>query len=333
MNKLRIIIFLISLWSISYGQSLGAQTNERKPLDVRTLLSIPFGVKESTQTPKPFIGERDLSRPGEGYPTAFRFSENGNFHLLIPSVNEIFVFTKKGAFLRTVTLTNPQGAPLPPQAFLFDFVIEKNGSYLILDQSGGWITRFDRSGKAVKTFGHLIYGAGLALSDKHELMAVDSALSLINVFNEKDEFVKDIKGPNLYPEQGRNGNFVRSTNLSFKKSILWLRPANGNGPRVLKVIGPEHETAKLYEATPIGFDSMNRIVTVTTEKTPDKSYYSYIHFIDSRTNHSATYEVPPNMELVTDIPRAWLLNGNDEIVTFRTRENTYEILVYTEPKK
>lgn len=293
------------------------------------LISIPFAVKPDSKIAMPFIAERNLSMVGEGYPTAFNIDDKKRLHLLIPGINTIFIFDKNGKFRKSVKLKGTNGTDLPEEAFLYDMVIEKAGTYLILDQSGGWITRFSAKGVAITSFGHIVHGSSMHLRDNGQLIVADAALSLLDVFDNNDIFTHDIKGPNTFPEVSSKGQLIRSRTMSFNKSLLWLRHIRDTTPRLLTVISAEHKGAKLYEATPIGFDSNNRICLITTEKTSDKTYYSYIQYVREDGTRLAKYSVAPNMELVADMARTWALQKDDRIITFRTVNDQYQIIAYT----
>jgi hypothetical protein len=296
------------------------------------LISIPFAVKPDVKITMPFLPERDLSIAGEGYPTAFKFDGKGRLHLLIPGINTILVFDSKSKYEKSVKLRGTSGETLPKEAFLYDMAIEKSGTYLILDQSGGWITRFSEKGDAITSFGHIVHGSSMYLADNGQLIVADAALSLLDIFNNADIFTGDVKGPNTFPEVSSKGQLIRSRTMSFNKSLLWLRHIDEATPRLLTVISAEHDEAKLYEATPIGFDSKNRICLITTEKTPDKTYYSYIQYIHEDGTRLEKYLVAPNMERVMDMPRTWSLEKDDRIITFRTIHNQYQILAYSPTK-
>jgi len=293
------------------------------------LISIPFGVKSTSRMKMPYVPERNLTKIGEGYPTAFKLDNKGRLHLLIAGINKILVFENDGKFKEAIQLKGPSDEELPAEAYLYDMAIEKSGTYLILDQSGGWITRFTAKGNALTSFGHIVYGSSMYLTEQGKLIVADAALSLLDVFDTKGMFLNDIKGPNTFPEASLKGQLVRSRTMSFNKSLLWLRHMSNTTPRLLTVISSEHEGAKLYEATPIGFNSQNKICLITTEKTSDKTYYSYIQYIHEDGTRLEKYAVAPNMERVADMARTWSLEKDDRILTFRTTNGQYQIIAYS----
>ena len=309
-----------------------ARASKKKPITLLkpdVLISIPFGVKSSMKMNMPYVSERNLAKIGEGYPTAFKLDNKGRLHLLIAGINKILVFENNGKFKEAIQLKGPGDEELPAEAYLYDMAIEKSGTYLILDQSGGWITRFTAKGNAITSFGHIVYGSSMYLTEQGKLIVADATLSLLDIFDAKDIFLHDIKGPNTFPEASPTGQLVRSRTMSSNKSLLWLRHISDTTPRLLTVISSEHEGAKLYEATPIGFDSQNRICVITTEKTSDKTYYSFIQYIHEDGTRLEKYAVAPNMERVADMARTWSLEKDDRILTFRTTNGNYQIIAYS----
>ena len=337
MNLVRISILTITVLLMVIfvsGNLYALDFASNSVLKPSVIASIPFNIsKEAAKTLKGEVlclpaPSSDMA--GEGYPTAFKLDKNNHLHLLVPGINKVFVFNSSGVCTRSVELKGVNGDLLSEKAFLYDMAVKDDGTYLVLNQTGGWITHFGVDGKFIKTFGHIVYGSSMYLTDSQNLIVADSALSLLDIFDNNGKFVGDVIGANLYPQISSKNQLIRSTNLSFRQSVLWLRSLDKTAPTLLAVIKPENKLAKLYEASPVGFNSLDQIVVVTTEKTPDLTYYSYVQIFSDKGICLGKFEIEPNMEKVADISATWSLEGN-KMITFRTNDGKYEVLSYVLP--
>ncbi len=288
--------------------------------EVSVFAKIPFGLAQGSI--KPY----EVGQPGDGVPTSFTFDKDGKLHLLLPHTREIIVLSSNGEFENLVELRSKEGRKLHKKSFMYDFDFDDKGNYLILDRSGGWIARFDPTGRNLGIFGQNVGADRMFIDHDGNIVVRDSAEGVLNIFDPEGSFIGEVKGPYLSPEVGRNGKFIRNRIINFHRAFIWYREAGRKLPSLFAVINEYKPKSKIYQAETLGFDSSDRLHILTTEKA--EAYSSYVYRYLPNGKADAIFKVKPNMERVAEIPRFFRLMSDGRLVTFRITATNYEILVY-----
>ena len=292
------------------------------PLEPTIFATIPFGKGEGK------IATFELGQVGEGVPTSFLFAPNGRLYLLVPHSRSILIVDSSGKYERTIKLRTKEGKALPDKAFLTDLAFDRKGNHLILDRSGGWISRFDKKGRALGVFGHNVGAERFFVTEDGNTIVRDSALGVLNFFDEKGAFIGEVRGPYLAPETNSEGTLVRSRIIGDKRAFIWLRKAGTTLPRLFSIITPHYKKGKIYQAETMGFDKKGTLYVLTTETEADGKYVSYIYCLTPAAKVKARYRIEANMERLGELPRFYRLSKDGRVITFRLTPKDYQVLVY-----
>ena len=292
------------------------------PLEPTKFASIPFGKGEGA------IAPFELGQVGEGAPTSFIFSPKGRFCVLVPHSHSILLFDSAGNYDKTIKLRTKDGKALPKKAFLYDLAFDKEGRYLVLDRSGGWVSVFDAKGRALRVFGSNVGAEKIFVTSDGNTIVRDGALGVLNIFDDKGSFIGEVRGPHLAPEMNIDGTLVRSRIIGDKRAFIWLRKAGNNLPRLFSIITPFYEKGKIYEAASLGFDAKGILYILTTETAAEGKYDSYIYCLTPNAKVKARFRIAPNMERLAELPRFYRLCPDGRVITFRLTAKNYEVLIY-----